>query len=162
MQRGRGNVVLVDTHDAMTDFGISARIAAAFTGAFFTTVSDFAQKDSPEGIQYSDHLRKSKTTHHVAATAKLLADLPTLPHVLRTLAEMPGGCLRFYFDPEKLRQYVKTQKSGPRLLQRACVLSRQGEQKAENKDFQQFYRSPSDWILQFKASVHARFPTRQV
>ena len=52
-----GNVVLVETADTKTDFGIAAKIAAAFTGAFFTTPIAFAQNDSPKGIQYTEKLR---------------------------------------------------------------------------------------------------------
>ena len=45
--RETGNVVLAATADPVTDFGIAAQIAAAFTGAFFTTPTDFARRDSP-------------------------------------------------------------------------------------------------------------------
>ena len=90
-RRRSGNVVLVQTAGADTDFGIAAKIAAAFTGAFFTTPDDFAKGDFPEGIQYTEKLRSSKATYHVAATASLEAQLPTLPHLLRTLAQTPRG-----------------------------------------------------------------------
>ena len=39
--KGKGNVVLAATAD--TDYGIAAQIVAAFTGAFFTTPTDFAR-----------------------------------------------------------------------------------------------------------------------
>ena len=82
---------MVHTADALTDFGVAAKIAAAFTGAFFTTPEDFARQDLPTGIQYTEKLWSSRTSYHVAATANLQADLPTLPHLLRALARTPRG-----------------------------------------------------------------------
>ena len=74
--RKSGNVVFVATADTATDVGIAAQIAAAFVGAFFTTPIDVARQDSPRGIQYTEKLRSSTKTYHVAATAGLQADLP--------------------------------------------------------------------------------------
>jgi len=157
--RKSGNVVLVETADTVTDFGIAAKIAAAFTGAFFTTPIDFARLDSPEGIQYTEKLRSSRTTYHVAATANLQAELPTLPHLLRTLAQTPRGCVKFYLKPKKLCKWVKKHAKGAhRLLQRACVLSRPEEEKNATKSWKQLYNSPNNWILRFNASVEARCP----
>ena len=157
--RKSGNVVLVETADTVTDFGIAAQIAAAFTGAFFTTPIVFAWQDCPEGIQYTEKLRSSRTTCHVAATANLQADLPTLPHLVRSLAQTPGGCVKFYLQPKKLCKWVKKQGKGAhRLLQRACVLSRPGEETNATTSWQQLYTSPHKWILRFNASVEARCP----
>ena len=158
-KRKRGNVVLVHTADALTDFGVAAKIAAAFTGAFFTTPDDFARQDLPKGIQYTEKLWSSRTTYHVAATANLQADLPTLPHLLRALAQTPRGCVKFYLNPKKLCKWVKKQgKGAPRLLQRACVLCHPGEEKNATPSWKQLYNSPNNWILRFNASVQARCP----
>ena len=136
------------------DFGISAQIAAAFTGAFFTTPTDFAQQNSPQGIQYTEKLRSSTTTYHVAATADLQADLPTLPHLLRTLALAPGGCVKVYLKPKKLCKFFKKHAKGmPRLLQRACVLCCPGEEKDVEKGCKELYNSPQNWVRRFDASV---------
>ena len=98
--RKSGNVVLAATGDTVTDFGIAAQIAAAFiTGAFYTTPTDFARQDSPQGVRYTETLRSSATTYHVAVTAALQADLPTLPHLPRTLAQTPSGRVKFYLKP---------------------------------------------------------------
>ena len=105
--RESGNVVLAATADTATDFGIAAQIAAAFVGAFFTTPLDFARQDSPRGIHYTEKLRSSTTTYHVAVTADLQADLPTLPHLLRTLAQYPSGCVKLYLKPKKLCKFFK-------------------------------------------------------
>ena len=157
--RKSGNVVLAATADTVTDFGIAAQITAAFTGAFFTTPTDFARQDSPQGIQYPEKLRSSTTTYHVAVTADLQADLPTLPLLLRTLAQAPSGCVKLYLKPEKLCKFFKKHAKGtPRLLQRTCVLCRPGEEKDAKKGCKQLYISPKNWLLRFKASVEALCP----
>ena len=158
-KRAKGNVVLVDTADMQTDFGVAAKIAAAFTGAFFTTPDDFARQDLPKGIQYTEKLWSSRTTYHIAATASLQADLPTLPHLLRALAQTPRGCVKFYLSPKKLCKWVKKQgKGAPRMLLRACVLCQPGEEKNAKPSWKQLYNSQSNWFLRFQASVQARCP----
>ena len=152
----RGNVVLVETADSATDFGIAAKIAAAFTGAFFTTPTDFVRQDSPEGIQYTEKLRSSRTKYYLAATANLQTHLPTLPLLLRALAQTPSGCVTFYLTPKKLCKWVKTQGKG--VLHRACVLSRPGEEQIAKKSWKHLYSSPNTWILRCNASVVARCP----
>ena len=140
----------------MTYFGIASQIAAAFTGAFFTTPTDFARKDYPPGIQYTEKLRSSLRTYHVAATADLQEHLPTLSHLLRTLAQTPNGCVRFYLDPKKLCKFFKKQaKVTPRLLQHACVLCCPGGEQDAKEGCKQLYNSPQNWVLRFDASVEA-------
>ena len=158
--RKKGNVVLAATSDS--DFGIAAQMAAAFTGAFYTTPTAFAQQDSPEGIQYTEKLRSSKRSYyHVAVTAALEKELPTLPHLLRALSQAPSGCVVYYMSPKKLcKFFTKHVKGTPRLVQRACVLCRPGE--AENTEVKKackpIYNSPKNWLLRFDASRSARCP----
>ena len=65
----------------------------------------------------------------------------------------------FYMSPKKLCKWVKKQgKGAPRVLQRACVLCRPGEEKNATASWKQLYNSPSNWILRFNASVRARCP----
>ena len=157
--RKSGNVVLAATADTVTDFGISAQIAAAFTGAFFTTATGFARQDSPQGIQYTEKLRSSTTTYHVAVTAGIQAHLPTLPHLLRTLAQTSSGCVKLYLKPKKLCKFFKKHAKGtPRLLQRACVLCRPGEEQDAEIGCKQLYNSPASWVLRFDASVEGLCP----
>ena len=92
---------------ADTDYGIAAQIAAAFTGAFYTTPTGFAPQDSPNGIQYTEKLRSSKKSYHVAVTAALESDFPTLPHSLRALAQALSGCVVYYRAPKKLCKFFK-------------------------------------------------------
>ena len=149
---------------ADTDFGIAAQIAAAFTGAFYTTPTDFAQRNSPQGIQYTEKLRSSKKHYHVAVTAALEADLPTLPHILRALAQGASGCVIYYPKPKKLCEFFKKHTKGtPRLVQRACVLCRSGEEtEIKKKAVKQIYNTPKNWVLRFDASVAARCPGSKV
>ena len=153
----KGNVVLSATDD--TDFGIVAQIAAAFTGAFYTTPSAFAEQDSPKGIQYTDKLRSSDKSYHVAITAALQDEFPTLSPVLRALAQAPTGCVAYYLNQKRLCKFFKKQvKIQPRLVQRVCVLCRSGEQADVDHKLQQLYNSPKNWVLRFDASVAARCP----
>ena len=150
---------MVATADTVTDFGISAQIATAFTGAFFTTATGFARQDSTQGIQYTEKLRSSTTTYHVAATAGLQAHLPTLPHLLRALSQTPSRCVKLYLDPKKLCKFFKKHAKGtPRLLQRACVLCRPGEENDAEIGCKQLYNSPTSWVLRFDASVEGLCP----
>ena len=158
-RRDKGHVVLVETADAQTDFGVAAKTVAALTGAFLATPDDFVRQDLPKGIQYTEKLWSSRTSYHVAATANLQADLPTLPHLLRALARTPGGCVHFYLSPKKLCKWVKKQGKGAhRLLQRACILCHPGEEAMATPSWKQLYNSSSNWILRFNASVQARCP----
>ena len=156
--KGKGHAVLAPTADN-TDYAIAAQIVAAFTGAFFTTPTDFAKQDSPKGIQYSEKLRGSTKSYHVAVTDALKEDLPTLPHVLRALALAPSGCVVYYKSPKKLWKFYKNHaKATPRLVQRACVLCRAGEEAGVDKKVKQLYNSPRNWVLRFDASVQALCP----
>ena len=157
--REPGNVVSVAAVDS--DFAIAAQIAAAFVGAFFTTPSDFSRQHSPRGIQCTEKLRSSTTTYRVAVTADLEKDLPTLSHLLRSLAGTPGGCVKFYLKPKKLCKFFK-KNATPRMALRCCVLCRPGEEKDAEKGCQQLYHSPRNWVLRFDASVKALCPGTKV
>ena len=78
---------------------------------------------------------------------------------LRTLAQSPSGCVKFYPKPEKLWKFFKKHAKGtPRLVGRCCVLCRPGEGKDAEKCCQQLYHSPRNWVLRFNASVKAPCP----
>ena len=95
----------------------------------------------------------------MAVTAALQGDLPTLPSVLRALAQAPSGCVVYYQSPKKLcKFYKKKAKTAPRLVQRACVLCRSGEEADVQKAYKQLYTSPRNWVLRFDASVQALCP----
>ena len=67
--------------------------------------------------------------------------------------------MKLYLKPKKLCKFFKKHAKGsPRLLQRACVLRRQGEEKDAEKGCKQLYNSPQNWVLRFDASVKALCP----
>ena len=65
----------------------------------------------------------------------------------------------YYKSPKKLcKFFTKHVKATPRLVQRACVLCRSGEQAGVDKAVKQLYTSPRNWVLRFDASIEALCP----
>ncbi len=93
----------------------------------------------------------------MAVTEALAEDLPTLPRVLRALAQTPSGCVIYYKSPKKLCKFFKRQ-ANPRLAQRTCVLCRSGEEAGVDRAVKQLYNSPRNWVLRFDATVAALCP----
>ena len=94
----------------------------------------------------------------MAVTEALRADVPTLPFILRALAEGPSSCV-IYMHPKKVCKFFKKNAKGtPRVAQRACVLCRPGEEADVKKGVQKLYISPKNWVLRFGASVEALCP----
>ena len=60
-----------------TDFALSAQIAAALLGGFYATPDCFL-KVEPRGIQYTEQYKSAKQSFHVAVSAKLATEFPTL------------------------------------------------------------------------------------
>ena len=59
---------------------------------------------------------------------------------------------------EATHVFQKHAKGTPRLVQRACVLCRSGEETDIETGCKQLYNSPKNWALRFDASVAARCP----
>ena len=60
---------------------------------------------------------------------------------------------------KKLYKFAKGHAKGtPRLLQRACVLCRPGEEKDAETSCKQLHNSAKNWVLRFDASVEAVCP----
>ena len=94
---------LVIAYPVDTDYFISARIAAALLGAFYTTPKDFLVRDGlPPGIQYSEKVKTSTATFHVAVSAGLASEFPTVPLFLRAVAMSPKSCWTCYVSAHKL------------------------------------------------------------
>ena len=103
---GKGHVVLAPLVD--TDYSLSATIAAALLGCFYATPQDFINQDEPpRGIMYTEKCTSAKESFHVAVSAALAAELPTLPELLRALAVAPGSCFKFYVSERKLCKFSK-------------------------------------------------------
>ena len=116
---------------ADTDVSASGAIAAAFLGCFYATPKDFLSP-SPSGITYKEKCKSSKQHFHVAVSASLATELPTLPQFLRGIAQAAGSCLHFLLAEKKLRNIFKhmTKKKGDavraRVLRTTSVLAKTG------------------------------------
>ena len=65
----------------------------------------------------------------------------------------------YYKTPKKLCKFFKKHaKATARLVQRARVLCRSGEEAGVDKAVKQLYNSPRNWVLRFDASVEALCP----
>ena len=154
----KGHVVLAPPVD--TDYSLSAMIAAALMGGFYATPKDFLKQDeSPRGIMYTEKYKSSKQSFHVAVSAKLADELPTLPQLLRAIALAPGSSFKLYLCERKLcRFFKKTVKTTPRIGQRTFVLAKQGDGDTVKKEFRGLYISPRSFLLRFQASERAVCP----
>ena len=154
--KGKGHVVLAPPAD--TDFSVSGAIAAAFLGCFYATPKDFLSP-SPSGITYKEKCKSSKQHFHVAVSASLATELPTLPQLLRGIAQAAGSCLHFYLSEKKLRKFLKhiTKQKGDvfrgRVLLTTCVLAKRGEAENQDKKVRALYITPRDFLLRHEGSV---------
>ena len=147
---GKGHVVLA--HAIGTDFAVAARIAAALLGCFLTTPQVFCQ-DAPRGIMYGEAYKNDKHRFHVAVTASMGNDLPTLPQLLRAVAGAPGSTCKFYVSERKLcKVYKRVSRTTPRLQQRMCVLATQADHDAADKKYRELFLTPARFLLRFDAS----------
>lgn len=148
--------MIADTLD--TDFSLSAMIAAALRGGFSATPKDFLCT-SPKGIMYTEKYKSSKNSFHVAVSAGVSDELPTLPQLLRAIAQAPGSCFKFYLSEHKLVKFFKkTVKTAPRIKTRTFVLAKQAERAAIQGKYMELYITPRSFLLKFNASQHALCP----
>ena len=156
-----GHVVIAPPAD--TDYAISATIAAALMGCFVATPPDFLKSGvSPPGIMYKEKYKTSAQSYHVAVSAALAEEMPTLAHLLRAIAQAPGSCFRFYLSERKLfkffSQTLKTAPGAPRIKQRAFVLSKKDDRESAKKKYRELYINPRNFILSFAALERAVCP----
>jgi len=154
----KGHVVLAPP--VHTDYALSAMMAAALMGCFYATPKDFLRKeDAPRGIMYTEKYKSSTQSFHVAVSAKLAEELPTLPQLLRDIAQAPGSCFKFYLSERKLCKFFKkTVKKTPRIQQRIGILAKKGDQDTVDKKYQGLYMGPRSFLLKFDASERAVCP----
>ena len=92
----KGHVVLAPHEN--TDYALSAMMAAATMGAFYATPEDFVKDDKePRCVMYTGSYKSSKQSFHVAVSAKLAEECPTIPQILRAIAQSPGSYFKFHF-----------------------------------------------------------------
>ena len=100
----KGHVVIAPP--ANTDFSVCGSIVSAFLVCFQTTARDFVDA-LPRRISHTGLYRESTTMFHMAVSASLALEMPTLPQLLRCIAQAPGSCLRFYLSERKLHKFSR-------------------------------------------------------
>ena len=159
----KGHVVIAPLAD--TDYALSARIAAALLGCFYVTPKDFLSGDETKnGIMYTQVYNDPKRSFHVAVSAALAGELPTLPELLRAIAVAPGSCLKYYLSERKLcKSFQKTIKTASKreqtkIQQRTCVLSKHGDGDDVKAKYKVLYISPQRFLFRFHGSLCDAFP----
>ena len=144
---------------------MSATIAAALLGCFCAAPKDFLREDGTQrGLTYKQAYNDPKRCFHVAVSAALAGELPTLPLLLSAIAVAPGSCLKYYLSERKLlhffRKTVKTasQRQAAMIQQTTCVLSKQGDQDNVKAKFKVLYISPRSFLYRFHGSPCEAFP----
>ena len=154
----KGHVVIASPAD--TDYALSAMIAAALWGCFQTTPPDFLHQDeTPRGITYKEKYKNPRQNFHVAVSAALAVDFPTVPQLLRSIALAPGSCFQCRLSERKLcKLSKKTVKTAPRMRQNICVLCKRGDRDAADAKYRELYITPRSFLLKFHASGRAVCP----
>ena len=88
-------------------FGLHLKIS------FWNIPNDFVKQGwEPRGITYTEKWKSSKINFHVAVSAALAKDFPTLLSLLRSIAALPSKL--FEFLEKKLCKFVKRSTRGNR------------------------------------------------
>ena len=80
----KGHVVLAPPFD--TDFSLCAMVAVTFMGGFFASPKDFTKATPPRGVTCQEHYKTAKSNWHLAVSAAVAVEFPTLPLLLRSIA----------------------------------------------------------------------------
>ena len=103
--------------------------------------------------------KNPKQNFHVAVSAALAADLPTVPLLLRKIALAPGSCFKYYICERKLCKFFKKiVKTAPRMRQNICVLCKRGDRDAADAKCKEIYITPRNFLLKFPASERSVCP----
>jgi len=99
----------------------------------------------------------------VAVSATLAQELPTLPGLLRGIAQAPRS-LSDYLSERKLQKFFKksTRNKGNRVtwrvLQTTCVLAKAGQAAQEPAKVRALYLTPSEFLLRHGGQVDGVCP----
>ncbi len=152
----KGHLVLASVLD--TDYSIGARVAAALLDTFYTTPEDFVRDGLPPGIQYSEKIKSSMATFHVAVSAGVASDFPTVPLLLRTIALLPRSCFMFYVSARKLCKWFAEAKEAPSIRKRVAALANTPERNKAKKQYKYIHMNPQAFLLRHAASERAVCP----
>ena len=159
----KGHVVLAPFAD--TDYSLSATIAAALMGCFCSTPKDFLRADETACcIMYTETYKDPKRSFHVAVSAALAGEMPTLMQLLRAIATAPGSSLKCYLSERKLCKFFKkilktaSRSQQRKLRQSTCILCQRGDRDRVETQYRELYISPRNFLLRFQCSEGVDFP----
>ena len=124
-----GHLVLAPISE-ISDFAVSARIAAVLLGSYYADPRDFVAKGKLCGCQYIPQLTNSKSTYYMAVSPAINATFPSVAPLLTSLARIPGSSLELHSVRNLEKRYLKTIKHKPRIGQQMCVLATEEERDA--------------------------------
>ena len=153
----KGHVVLSPLEN--TDYALSAMLAAATMGAFHATPEDFVKDDDKaRGLLYTENYKSPKQSFHLAVTQQLARESPTLPQLLRKIAQSPGSRFTFYLSEKKLHRFFRsTVKATPnaKAVKTTFVLAVKIEIGAVKKAPRGRYIPLRAFLLEFSSSERA-------
>ena len=172
---GIGHVVVAPP--TPTDFGVCGQFAAALMGCFYTTARNF-RKHHPRGTEYTKkYYKSSRQTLRMAVSEELQKECPTLPPLLKVIAEASGSRLQFYAAAQKLHRECKAQlkdarnkkdddvgelrakaKSRREVLRDNVVLCTSTDAKTQKKEYQPLYSTPDAFILKLESASNTNCP----
>ena len=127
-------------------------------GCFFATPPDFLSQDV-RGIRYTEQYKNAKRSCHVAVSAFLANDMPTLQPLLRAIAQAPGSCFNVYGSERQFCKFFKkTMKTTPSIRKRSFVLAKPRDSDTVDAKYKELYVSPRSFLLNFDASERAVCP----
>ena len=116
---GAGHVVLAPVCED-TDYAVCARLCAVCLGAYLADSRAFCRKGQSCGVQYEDLCHGGGQGFKVAVAARLASQMPTLPLLLRALAEVPRGSFAFYSE-HRLGKVFRKAKTSREVLKMALL-----------------------------------------
>jgi hypothetical protein len=118
-------------------------VAVTFMGGFFASPNDFTKATPPRGVTYREHYKIAKSNWHLAVSAAVAVEFPTLPLLLRIIALAPGSGCVFYRSEKKICKFFKKAvKTTPQITKRTCVLSKPADRAAAKKEVKDLYITP--------------------
>ena len=134
--RRKGHVVVAPVSED-TDYAVCARLCAVCLGAYLADSRSFCRKRM-RGVQYEDLCHTGGAGFKVAVSARLASQMPTLPLLLRALAEVPEHKLG------KVFRKAKTSREGLKM----AILSLLPDRATADKKVQGVYRTVAAFSAQ--------------
>ena len=142
---GAGHVVLAPVSED-TDYAVCARLGAMCLGAYLADSRAFCRKGRSCGVQYEDLCHGGGQGFKVAVSARLASQKPTLPLLLRALAEVPRGSFALYSENKLGKVFRKAKKSRETL--KMVILSLLSDRATADKKVQGVYHTVASFSTQ--------------